>query len=192
MSSNPETISFPAVLAEAEKIATEASATFGRLSPRQINWKRSPGEWSIGQCFDHLLATNRPYLPLLEKIAAGENKRSLWERMPILPRLFGRLVIRAVDPESTRKVKARPAFRPTESEVDALVVNQFVNQQQELMRLMKATGHLELERIVITSPIASIVTYSLLDGYRIIVTHERRHFRQAERVMKAEGFPAQG
>jgi hypothetical protein len=28
-----------------------------------------------------------------------------------------------------------------------------------------------------------------MDGYRIIVTHERRHILQARRVMEAGGFP---
>jgi hypothetical protein len=109
--------------------------------------------------------------------------------MPLLPSLFGKLVIGAVKPESTRKFKAGKAFMPAASEVDGQIIGQFARQQDELTRLMKATEGLRLEKIIITSPIASLVTYSLLDGYRILVIHERRHFLQAARVMTAEEFP---
>jgi hypothetical protein len=98
-------------------------------------------------------------------------------------------VIGAVSPESTRKVKARKGFLPAASDIDGQIIERFAHQQDELMRLMKATRSLELEKIIITSAISPLVIYSLLDGYRILVTHERRHFLQAERVMKAEEFP---
>lgn len=189
MSSNPETSDFPSLIVEVEKIADDASAAFGGLSPEQINWKRSADEWSIGQCFDHLITANGTYFSLLERIAAGENKRTLWQRVPLLPSLFGRLIIGAVSPESARKVKAPRAFTPTASEVDASIIDKFRRHQDELLRLMKATEKFELEKIIIPSPVSPLITYSLLDGYRILVTHERRHFLQAERVMKSEGFP---
>jgi hypothetical protein len=189
MSSNHDVSSLSALISEAEKISEEARATFGRLSPAQLNWKPGPEQWSIGQCFDHLILTNRPYFPVFEKIAAGERKRSLWQRMPLLPAFFGKLVINAVSPESARKVKARKAFQPAASEVDGQIISRFARHQEELVRLMKATDGLELEKIIITSAISSLVTYSLLDGCRILITHERRHFLQAERVMAEEGFP---
>jgi hypothetical protein len=55
---------------------------------------------------------------------------------------------------------------------------------------MKATEHLDLEKIVITSPVAGAVIYSLMDAYRLIVVHEQRHFQQAKRVTEETGFPS--
>ena len=189
MSSNPETGKLSALLTEAESIRDEAGAAFGGLSHAQLNWKPSMEEWSIGQCFDHLILTNQPYFPILEKIAAGERKRNLWQRVPLLPGLFGKLVLGAVSPESARKIKARQGFLPAASDIEAQIISRFAQHQDELMRRMKATESLNVEKIIITSPISSLVTYSLLDGYRIIITHERRHFLQARRVMATEGFP---
>jgi hypothetical protein len=54
---------------------------------------------------------------------------------------------------------------------------------------MKATAELPIEESIITSVVSPVVTYSLLDAYRILVAHERRHFQQAERVMQMPGFP---
>lgn len=189
MGSNLKTGDLSALMTEAERIRDEAGETFGQLSHAQLNWKRSPQEWSIGQCFDHLILTTQPYFPLFEKIAAGEQKRNLWERMPVLPAFFGKLVMGAVSPESARKVKARKGFMPAASDVDGQIISRFAHQQDELLRLMRATESLELEKIIITSAISPVVTYSLMDGYRIIVSHERRHFLQAERVMATEEFP---
>jgi hypothetical protein len=50
---------------------------------------------------------------------------------------------------------------------------------------MRATAELPIEKIIITSVVSPFVTYTLLDAYRILVAHERRHLEQAERVMSA-------
>jgi hypothetical protein len=55
---------------------------------------------------------------------------------------------------------------------------------------MKASKHLDLEKIIITSPAVSAVTYSLMDAYRVIAVHEARHFQQARRVTEDATFPA--
>ena len=54
---------------------------------------------------------------------------------------------------------------------------------------MRATEGTDLRRTVITSPAMALVTYSLLDVYRIFVAHGRKHFEQARHVKEAEGFP---
>jgi len=36
-----------------------------------------------------------------------------------------------------------------------------------------------------------VVTYSLMDAYRVIVVHAHRHFQQAQRVTAESGFPEQ-
>ena len=177
------------LVAEAEEVAVDARATFGRLTPEQINWKPSDEQWSVGQCFDHLIVTNRMLFPTLKKIVKGEKKKTLYERMPLLPSLFGRLFIKSINPESARKLKAPKAFKPSSSQISSTVVEDFVNQQKRVVKYMRATEGLDLESIVVTSPVSKLVIYNLLDAYTIIVTHERRHFMQAKRVMETEGFP---
>jgi hypothetical protein len=39
------------------------------------------------------------------------------------------------------------------------------------------------------SPFVAFITYSVLDGCRLLVAHERRHFEQARRVTREPGFP---
>lgn len=91
-----------AVISSANKIADETKATFGNLSVSQLNWKPSPERWSVAQCFDHLITSNQGYFPIIEEVLAGK-KRTLWQSMPFLPALAGRLLIKSLDPSSTRK-----------------------------------------------------------------------------------------
>ena len=69
------------------------------------------------------------------------------------------------------------------------IIASFVEQQDQLLRLIEATRGLDLNGITITSPVVRLVTYSLMDSYRIIVVHEQNHFDQAKRVMELRGFP---
>ena len=174
---------------EMRALAGDARATFGGLTPRQLNWKPSAERWSVGQCFEHLLKTNEPYVPVAERVARGERRPTAWERLSPLSGFFGRFVLRAVVPESARKIKARPNFRPSSSSVEAGVIGRFAELQERLADLMGRTRDAGPEKVFITSPVAGFVTYSLLDGYRIIAAHGRRHFAQARRVTEAEGFP---
>jgi hypothetical protein len=68
-------------------------------------------------------------------------------------------------------------------------VARFVDHQRELAEQFKQLAAVDAERIVMTSPLLSVVTYSLLDAARLIVAHERRHLAQAARVTQAPGFP---
>jgi len=178
------------LIRDAGTIAAEARSSFGNLSAQQLNWKPSAERWSIAQCFDHLITSNKGYFPILESLLNRKKKTTFWERMPLLPGLAGKLLIKSLDPASTRKLKAPKSFEPAKSDISETIIEDFVTQQRKLIEGMKATAHLNLERIVITSPALSVMTYSLMDAYRIIVVHERRHLQQAKRVAEVSGFPA--
>ena len=159
------------------------------MTTQQLNWKPSPDEWSVAQCLDHLISSNKGFIPIIKKVKQGEHKPSFKERVPVLPRLFGSLVLNAVKPETKRKLKASKPFQPSSSEIGGDIVSQFQAQQKQIAEHMRSTEALDLRKIIITSPIANFVMYSLFDGYRIIVAHDQRHVAQAKRVMTREGFP---
>ncbi len=173
-----------------ETIAVDAERVFGKLSPAQLNWKPSAERWSVGQCFDHLISSNHGYLPIFDSVLAGQKRSSVWQKMPLLPGMWGSLLIKYLDPASTRKIKAPKKFEPAQSDIKGSIIHDFVAQQAAITEKMKATANLDPERIVITSPALSFVAYSLMDAYRIIAVHERRHFQQAQRVTEESGFPA--
>ena len=183
-----KTADLSSLIAAANQTAADAQSTFGNLSPAQLNWKPSAERWSVGQCFEHLITSNKGYLPIIDDVLKGR-KQSVWESMPILPGLAGKLLIKSLDPASTRKMKAPKSFEPAQSDINTSVINDFVEQQTRIVEKMKATEHLDLEKIIITSPALGAITYSLMDAYRIVVVHEHRHFQQAKRVTDETAFP---
>src|SRR5689334_20364489 len=185
---NYKTADLPSLIAAANQVAADAKSTFGNLSSVQLNWKPSAERWSVGQCFDHLLTSNKGYLPIFNDVLKGR-KQSFWESMPLLPGLAGKLLIKSLDPATTRKLKAPKRFEPAQSDINASVINDFVDQQNQIVEKMKATKHLNLDKVIITSPALAVVTYSLMDAYRVIVVHEHRHFQQARRVTEETAFP---
>lgn len=170
-------------------IGDDARASFGKLSAEQLNWKPAADRWSVAQCLDHLINSNNGYFPIIESVRSGQRKTSFLERLPVLPGLAGGLLIKSLDPASARKIKAPKKFEPAQSNISPTIVNDFVDQQSKVIEAMNATRHLDLKKIVITSPALSIVTYSLMDAYRVIVVHEQRHLQQAKRVTDEPGFP---
>lgn len=170
-------------------VTNDARRVFGSLSAAQLNWKPSAERWSVGQCFDHLIQTNRCFFPDMERIAAGSYRSSTWARVSPLSGLLARMILGSLDPSKGRKTKSPRVFLPASSDVDAGVLERFAAHQSELAERMRATAGRDLRRTMVTSPVTRVATYSLLDAYRIVVAHERKHFEQARRVTEAEGFP---
>jgi hypothetical protein len=184
------TAKLPDLITEANNIAAETKSTFGPLTAAQLNWKPSAERWSVAQCFEHLVTSNKGFFPRVDGVIAGI-KPTFWQRMPVIPGLAGKLLIKSLDPKSTRKIKAPKKFQPAQSDISASVLDDFVDQQAKIVEKMKATEHLDLDKIIITSPVAAAITYSMMDAYRVIVVHERRHFEQARRVTEEAAFPRQ-
>jgi hypothetical protein len=182
-------LSLPEVFDEAEAIAADAKTLFGHLNPQQVNWKPGADEWSVAQCLEHLIAANRAFSPQFDRILSGEKKATLWERMPILPGFFGKMLVKSQSPNSHQKFKAPNLAQPSASTVDPQVVDRFVENHRETMAKLQALERLDPAKIIVTSPFMKVITYSVLDAARLVVAHERRHFAQAQRVMETEGFP---
>jgi hypothetical protein len=98
-------------------------------------------------------------------------------------------MVKVLSPNFHQKLKAPSITRPSSSSVDARVIDQFVSCQREILSWMTSLERYDLSTTIITSPFAGVVVYSLMDTFRLIVAHERRHFGQAQRVMGVNGFP---
>jgi len=177
------------LISAANAIIDGTLARFPGLTAQQLNWKPDPDQWSVAQCFDHLVTANNAFFPIFAKILSGEKKNTFWESLPWLPAFWGKMLIKAVAPESTRKLKAPKIFHPSSSSVDEAIIRRFIDQQNQVIRYMKATKDLDLEKIKISSPVTHLITYSLIDAYRIIINHEKRHLLQATKVSEMDGFP---
>ncbi|HEX6213697.1 MAG TPA: DinB family protein [Vicinamibacterales bacterium] len=182
--------SLPVLIDVARKVPAEVRAEFGALRTDQLNWKPAADKWSVGQCFDHLLTSNREYFPIFDRVLQGQKtSNTIWESLPGLPRFWGQMLIKSVSPDAARKQKAPKIFAPATSAVDAGIIPRFIDQQERVISYLNTITAVDADRIIITSPVARVITYSLLDACRVIVAHEQRHILQARRVTQLPKFP---
>ena len=173
-----------------ESVARDVEATFGSLDARQLNWRPDAAQWSVAQCFEHLLATNRMMSQAGEDALSGRASKSIWLRLPFWPRIFGPLIVRSQAPAATRKYKTSPQATPASSDISPDVIPRFIEQNRQLITRVQTIDERAAAKVIMASPFATFVTYSVLDGWRLLFTHDRRHIEQARRVMRSAGFPA--
>jgi hypothetical protein len=170
-------------------IARDTETTFAGLNAQQLNWRPDEQRWSMAQCFEHLLTSNdlmfRGAQAALDATAPG----SVWRRLPGWPGFAGRALIRSQSPQATRKYVAPPSSRPAVSASDADVVQRFLQQLRSAAERAATLDEGLAARTIMTSPFLRVITYSVLDGWRLLVAHARRHVEQARRVMQAPAFP---
>ncbi|QQS47243.1 MAG: DinB family protein [Acidobacteriota bacterium] len=175
------------ILAEIDSVTQDTQESFGRLNARQLNWKPGEDQWSIAQCIDHLMTTNSHYFPVVDQVMRGEYRATVWQRLPLLPAIFGKMMLKALS--STQKFSAPKGFQPSQSEIDECIIERFVEHQSRLSEMIDSSRDKQLDRIIIASPVTGMITYTLLNAYRILALHERRHYLQARRVLEHQGFP---
>jgi hypothetical protein len=176
------------VQAGLEAVAADVRATFGRLDARQLNWRPDATRWSVAQCLEHLLTANRLMAHAAQDALDGTRPRTIWQRLPVMPGVFGRMLIRSQAPQSTRKFTASPLATPASSDIAAHIVERFVAQGHEQVSWLRALDEERASRVIMTSPFVSFITYSVLDGARLILAHDHRHIEQARRVTQSPGF----
>ena len=146
------------LVAEGSSITNEALARFSNLITQQLNFKPSADQWSVAQCFDHLVNANEAYFPTFREILSGDKRNTFWESLPFLPSVWGKLVIKAVAPQNTRKRKNPQIFDPSSSTVDDNIIRRFIDQQNEILCHMKASEKVNVENIIISSPVSKLIT----------------------------------
>jgi hypothetical protein len=164
-------------------IAEEARLTFGSLDDGKLNWKPDEARWSVAQCFDHLVSANRQLVDQA-KSALENPPTSIWQRLPLWPAMFGRLLVSSQGPKVGRKYVAHSKATPA-SRIRADIIERFAEQHRELEAWTRTLDESTARRTVMISPFASAITYTVLDGLRLLVAHDRRHFEQARRVLDA-------
>jgi hypothetical protein len=172
-----------------KEVNSTVESTFSPLSREQLNWKPASDRWSIAQCLDHLIRTNEGYLPQLAEISMGIKQNSLWERVPLLPALFGKLLLNASRPDGKGKMKAPKAFEPLQSNLPTETTANFLAHNRGLIRQYESLPKSNLSSYRLTSPASKLIVLRLEDVVELLPAHEQRHLQQALRVMQTEGFP---
>jgi len=97
------TLSLADVATEFQTMARETASVFGPLDHHQLNWRPDDTRWSVAQCLDHLLRANALMLRSMDAAIRDPNSRSVWQRLPILPRIVGVILVKSQAPDTSRR-----------------------------------------------------------------------------------------
>lgn len=168
---------------QANAVTDSVERNFGLLDAEQLNWRPSEKSWSIAQCLDHLIVTNRLEFPAIENALRPNYRNPFWSKVPLLPDIFGKTAIYLFKPQGRLKLKAPKSFQPSQSRLSEKIVQQFIAHQKELIKMLARCGDLDLRKTRIVSPVSDLITYRLKDAFQILLVHEQRHLQQAVRVL---------
>jgi hypothetical protein len=176
------------LLAELNASDQRAVALAQSLNLHQLNWKPGPGQWSVGQCLEHLAVTNDVYGAA---IAAALEAAPQGFASEVHPGWFARYFIREyIAPrEKQTRHKAPPKIRVT-TDVDANILQRFLDTNRATRRLVDRATAVDVNRVRFKNPFVAWIRFTVGTGLEIISKHEQRHLNQAERVRNSPGFPA--
>lgn len=174
---------FVRVFSELSSADTRAVAVASGLTAQELNWKSHPGEWSIGQCIDHLLVSNTVYCPAIAEALVGHQPGRVEE---ITPGWFGRWFIESYIESSGRK---KPHHAPKKitpvSQVDPSVLDRFLDSNQGARELVQRAASYDVNRIRFRNPFVPLIHFTVGTGFEILWKHQMRHLLQAERIRVA-------
>lgn len=168
-----------------DEITQSVENSFGSLDQEQLNQKPDAETWSIAQNLHHLIVLNETYFPVLDSLRNGTYTLPFTARFNFAVKFFGSMLLKYNQPESKMKLKTMSLWRPNEDSVINNVIERFKNHQEELKQQIRNSLYLIEQGTIISSPGSKFVVYKLETAFDILVTHERRHLVQAQRVKAA-------
>ena len=177
------------ILQKGKEAKDKVSAAFAGISSAQLNWSSSPGSWSIAQCLDHLIGSHNAYFPVLKKITEAIYKMNFWERYSPFSATCGRIMKDKLQEQVKKKMIAPKIIQPSSGKMQPELIDDYYKNLDNFLAYISNCRDIDIDKIIITSPTISIVTYSLRDAFRFLIQHEHRHINQAIRVKLNKGFP---
>jgi hypothetical protein len=175
---------------ELDELTQYVQTTFGALSEAHLNWKPNADKWSIAQCFHHIITSNTTYFPVFDAVRAGTYSPTLWRRVPFVPTIFGREMVKALGRVPRRAIKTSSIFEPSRSTIAREIMGGFSVHQKRVTDYLRffAESGIATESVVISLPIAPLLIVPLSDALTVMVNHTFRHVLQAEKVMNMVNF----
>lgn len=176
--------------AELDELTVHAQTTFGALSEAHLNWKPNADKWSIAQCFHHIITSNTTYFGTFESVKSGSYSPTLWQRVPFVPTIIGREMVKAIGRVPNQPIKTSTIFEPSKSTIAREIIGGFALHQKRVVEYLHffAGSDIATESIIISLSVSPILIAPLFDVLTMTVNHTFRHVLQAEKVMNMVNF----
>lgn len=154
-----------------------------KYSLSRLNHRETDKKWSALECIAHLNRYGYFYLPEIERRIreSGYAPEKLFKS-----RFLGNFFAESMLPKKNfKKMKTFRDKDPMGSRVDKEEIAIFLEQQHELLDLLKAAGAVSLNKTLTRISISRWIHLKLGDTFRILVYHNERHLMQAQKALRA-------
>ena len=73
-------------------------------------------------------------------------------------------------------------MNPANSQLDKRVIDEFLDQQKEMLRLLEASNKVSLNKARTNISISKLIRLKLGDTFRFVIYHNQRHLVQALKI----------
>lgn len=154
-----------------------------KYSLKQLNHKEAPDKWSALECIAHLNRYGSFYLPEIEKqIRESGYAPEKTFKSGFLGNYFAESML---PKKNFKKMKTFKDKDPIGSRLDKEEITSFLEQQHELLQLLKAAGEVGLGKTKTGISISKWIRLKLGDTFRVIIYHNQRHLAQAKKAVIA-------
>ena len=146
--------------------------------PELLLMTPSAERWSVMQILEHLNSYGRYYLPAIEK-SLRLNTRP---KETFSPGWFGNYFTKIMKPGANGRIRNKMTspkdHRPPASLQVKPVMEDFMNQQQQLLNLLEKAKQKDIGGIRTPISISRFIKLKVGDTFRFLIAHEQRHFVQ--------------
>ncbi|SHE99419.1 DinB superfamily protein [Arenibacter palladensis] len=154
-----------------------------------LNWKKNSNSWSTLQCIEHLNLYGEFYLPEIEESIL---KNKFQAESFFKSGFIGNRLAKSMFPgDKMRKTKTSKSMYPSDKKLNNDILEIFVNQQEQLLKLLDLAKNVSLNRNRVSISMAKCIKLKLGDVLKVIIYHNRRHIVQASKALQA-GLPLDG
>ncbi|UKN02609.1 DinB family protein [Paracrocinitomix mangrovi] len=181
-------------LSEMTRHITDVAKTeFDNLSTEQLFWQPDKNSWSIAQCFAHLNAFHRFYVPtFVERIKNSrfQEPADYFQSSPLGHSTYMKVKLGKLK-NVKRKLISPKDYNPLVNKnlkIDT-VMEDFYKYQDRLLEVMESARKINIRKTKTSFSVRPIVKLRLGDAFQYIVYHAERHIEQARKVKNHPRFP---
>jgi hypothetical protein len=159
-----------------EEMIARLLALSAGIDEKTLNTTADASLWSPAQVVEHLVLTNRPYLNVMAAVlkTAGRGAVDAQVRYSVI----GGILCKAAGPDGN--APAPKALHPRTTSIPLTIVEEWRQQETELLGLLDQSTGVDLSRIRVWNPLVRFLPMNLADCFAILTAHTERHVGQIQ------------
>lgn len=165
----------------------EATTLVADADPHTLSARPDPKAWSAAQCIDHLNTAGWLLLRSMEDAIQRGQADGPYGDPPFEYGFVSRWFVHSMKPSSGWTFTAPSVFEPDAPNTlyPGEVIDEFLALQDQLSTCVVDAEGLHLRRLRLPSPAVPLLRISLGAWFEATLAHERRHLKQARRILDA-------